>query len=115
MEEGDGKKLRSALDLYFMEPDGSTFKVTKPMFPYFYLAVKDNHLREVEGFLRRRFDKLIEEITPTDRVDLEMVCQIVFRRIRRGRPLNSQLGNAVMLIAHLYTRKITCLVSKSRI
>lgn len=53
--------------------DGSTFKATMPYMPYFYLGIRPNRAREVEGWLQRKFESLIHAIEPIQRVDLEMV------------------------------------------
>ena len=40
---------RAALDCYFIEHDGSTFKATVEYDPYFLIAVKKGHESEVGG------------------------------------------------------------------
>lgn len=44
---------RSALDLYFLEDDGGTFKATIEFEPYFLVAVKRGYEPEAEEWLKR--------------------------------------------------------------
>src|SRR5699024_1889765 len=44
---------RAALDCYFIELDGSTFKATVEYDPYFLIAVKRGHESEVEEWVKR--------------------------------------------------------------
>lgn len=44
---------RSALDLYFLEDDGGTFKATVEFEPYFLVAVKRGYEPEAEEWLKR--------------------------------------------------------------
>lgn len=44
---------RAALDCYFIELDGSTFKATVEYEPYFLIAVKKGHESEVEEWVKR--------------------------------------------------------------
>ncbi|KND89329.1 DNA polymerase epsilon catalytic subunit A [Tolypocladium ophioglossoides CBS 100239] len=44
---------RAALDCYFIEHDGSTFKATVEYDPYFLIAVKKGHESEVEEWIKR--------------------------------------------------------------
>lgn len=44
---------RAALDCYFIELDGSTFKATVEYDPYFLIAVRRGHESEVEEWLKR--------------------------------------------------------------
>ena len=44
---------RSALDLYFLEEDGGTFKATLEYDPYFVIAVKRGYEAEAEEWLKR--------------------------------------------------------------
>jgi hypothetical protein len=52
--------------------DGSTFKVTVPHSPYFYLDVKEKFIPEVEAYLKRKYEGL-QNIQSVDKEDLEMV------------------------------------------
>jgi DNA polymerase epsilon subunit 1 len=65
----------SALDLYLLQQDGSTFKATVAYEPYFYVGVALSALsrtREVISCLERRFEGLISSVTAVEKEDLEM-------------------------------------------
>ena len=49
-----------------------------PFNPYFYLGVKEGRMREVEAFLRRKFDRVIEDVKPEEKIDLDMARQYNF-------------------------------------
>ena len=66
---------RSAVDLYFLELDGSSFKATFVYKPYFFIAIsKDSLMQEVEAYLMRRFDGQIDSTAIVSKEDLELVC-----------------------------------------
>lgn len=67
----------AAIDLYFIEEDGSTFKATLKYEPYFYIAVKQDTEREVENMLKRQYEHLISQILIVEKEDLDMVIQKV--------------------------------------
>lgn len=52
----DGGQEVSAVELYFLEQDGSTFKSLVIYKPYFYVGISDDHfVHEVEKLLERRW------------------------------------------------------------
>jgi len=69
-EEG---RERSGLDLYFLQQDGDTFKVTAFYEPYFYLGLRDDrYVAEVTQLLQRKFDQVGMTIVACDKEDLDM-------------------------------------------
>ena len=62
----------SALDLFFLQEDGETFKTTYEYQPYFYAAVKDNRHKEVGVFLKRRFDKMLVSAQVVELEDMDL-------------------------------------------
>ena len=42
---GDDKVDRSALDMYFLQQDGNTFKATLIHEPYFYISARAGHVK----------------------------------------------------------------------
>ena len=54
VEEQDGAQL-SAVEYYFIAPDGTGFKALQRAQPYFYLSVQPGAENEVEAALRRNF------------------------------------------------------------
>ena len=51
----DGVEL-AALDLYFMQQDGETFKASITHKPYFYVACKPRFMKDVNAHLTRQFE-----------------------------------------------------------
>jgi DNA polymerase epsilon subunit 1 len=62
----------SAVDYYFIEQDGSTFKVTIHKFPYFYIDVPNSKINEVEGYLKTKYSKYVFQTTVQKRENLEL-------------------------------------------
>ena len=69
----DGKRLVSAVDYYFIEEDGSRFKLTVPYKPYFYLGTRRNTEREVASYLNRKYSGKIASIDCVQKIDLDLV------------------------------------------
>ncbi len=64
---------RSALDLYFIEDDGGTFKATVEFQPYFLVAVKRGYEPEVEEWLKRvPGDGCVGSVKRVEKEDLKM-------------------------------------------
>ena len=63
---------RAAVDYYFIQEDGATFKATVEYDPYFLIAVKRRKEAEVEEWCRRKFDGLVKSIQRIDKEDLRM-------------------------------------------
>ena len=62
----------SALDLFFLQEDGETFKATYQYQPYFYVAVKGDRHKEVGVFLKRRFDKQLVSAQVVELEDMDL-------------------------------------------
>ncbi|KNC54094.1 DNA polymerase [Thecamonas trahens ATCC 50062] len=72
IEEQETGNTLAAIDYYFLQGDGATFKASVAYEPYFYLAVADEDaLVGVETFLKRKFEN-ISQIIPTPKVDLDL-------------------------------------------
>ncbi|KAF9208588.1 DNA polymerase epsilon catalytic subunit [Haplosporangium sp. Z 27] len=63
---------RAAIDYYFIQDDGEMFKTTVKYSPYFYIATKVGHETDVEEYLRRKFESLVEKMTRVQKEDLDM-------------------------------------------
>jgi DNA polymerase epsilon subunit 1 len=64
---------RAALDCYFIEDDGSTFKATVEYDPYFLIAVKKGHESEVEEWVKRvPGDGAVKGVRRLEKDDLNM-------------------------------------------
>nr|KAJ0201048.1 hypothetical protein LSAT_V11C600314360 [Lactuca sativa] len=65
-------KVYSCVDLYFVCQDGSTFKAKDKFRPYFYAASKDKMERDVDAYLRRRYEGKIADIQIVEKEDLDL-------------------------------------------
>jgi DNA polymerase epsilon subunit 1 len=64
---------RAALDCYFIEHDGATFKATVEYEPYFLVAVKMGHESELEEWLKRvPGDGVVKSVRRIEKDDLSM-------------------------------------------
>ena len=63
---------RAAVDYYFLEEDGGSFKATVEYDPYFLIAVRRGKEAEVEEWIRRKFEGAIKEVKRTEKEDLSM-------------------------------------------
>lgn len=64
---------RAALDCYFIEEDGSTFKATVEYEPYFLIATRKGRESEVEEWLKRvPGDGVVKSIRRVEKDDLNM-------------------------------------------
>lgn len=69
--ESDGG--RAALDCYFIEEDGQTFKATIEYEPYFLIAVRRGHESEVEEWVKRiPGGGVVRSVKKVDKEDLNM-------------------------------------------
>ncbi|KAK3514779.1 hypothetical protein QTP70_030670 [Hemibagrus guttatus] len=67
----------SAVDYYFIQEDGSRFKVALPYKPYFYIATKKNCEREVSSFLSKKFQGKIAKLETVPKEDLDLHNHLV--------------------------------------
>lgn len=73
---------RAAVDYYFIEEDGGTFKASVEYDPYFFIAVKRGKEAEVEEWCRRTFEGQIKSVERMEKEDLKMPNHLLgFRRI----------------------------------
>lgn len=89
--EEDGAEY-SAVDLYFLQQDGDTFKATLRHEPYFYVACKPQWSREVSSYLERTYTGRLSSVTVVEKEDLDMpnhlsgllatYLQLKFRNVR---------------------------------
>ncbi|KAK5661819.1 hypothetical protein OQA88_9921 [Cercophora sp. LCS_1] len=64
---------RAALDCYFIEEDGSTFKATVEYEPYFVIACRKGHEGEVEEWCKRvPGDGVVKTVRKLEKEDLKM-------------------------------------------
>ncbi|KAI8587396.1 hypothetical protein BDZ88DRAFT_240684 [Geranomyces variabilis] len=70
--DGEWPTGKSAVDLYFLEEDGESFKSTIIYEPYFYIVCKPGTESEVEEYIRRRFTNVVLSVERVDKEDLEL-------------------------------------------
>ncbi|KAK7935871.1 dna polymerase epsilon protein [Apiospora marii] len=90
LEDGDGG--RAALDCYFIEEDGNTFKASLEFEPYFLIAVRRGHESEVEEWVKRApGGGVVKNVKKVEREDLNLpnhllghrrtFLQLIFRNV----------------------------------
>uniref|UniRef100_A0A670JRN3 DNA polymerase epsilon catalytic subunit n=1 Tax=Podarcis muralis TaxID=64176 RepID=A0A670JRN3_PODMU len=73
----EDKRLVSAVDYYFIQEDGSRFKVALPYRPYFYIATQKGCDREVSSFLSKKFQGKIAKLDTVPKEDLDLPNHLV--------------------------------------
>ncbi|XP_041470272.1 DNA polymerase epsilon catalytic subunit A-like isoform X2 [Lytechinus variegatus] len=73
----ESKKLISAVDYYFLQDDGSRFKVSLPFKPYFYIVTKKECEREVSAYLTRRHAGTLASVETVYKEDLDLPNHLV--------------------------------------
>lgn len=69
----EDKRLISAVDYYFIQEDGSRFKVTLAYKPYFYILPKPGVEKEVTLFLQKKYSGIISTLEILPKEDLDLV------------------------------------------
>uniref|UniRef100_A0A8B9R8J5 DNA polymerase epsilon catalytic subunit n=1 Tax=Astyanax mexicanus TaxID=7994 RepID=A0A8B9R8J5_ASTMX len=73
----DDKRMISAVDYYFIQEDGSRFKVALPFKPYFYIATKKNCEREVVSYLSKKYQGKVAKLEIVPKEDLDLPNHLV--------------------------------------
>ncbi|XP_064424312.1 DNA polymerase epsilon catalytic subunit A [Latimeria chalumnae] len=73
----EDKRMISAVDYYFLQEDGSRFKVALPYKPYFYVATRKGCEREVSSFLSKKFQGKISKLETVPKEDLDLPNHLV--------------------------------------
>ncbi|KAJ2953420.1 hypothetical protein O0L34_g1009 [Tuta absoluta] len=69
----EDKRLVSAMDYYFIEMDGSRFKISLTFQPYFLLLARRECEQEVIQYLSKKFAGTIHKIDVIEKEDLELL------------------------------------------
>ncbi|PZC77848.1 hypothetical protein B5X24_HaOG202959 [Helicoverpa armigera] len=69
----EDKRLVAAMDYYFIEMDGSRFKVSLTFQPYFLILARKECEQEVIQFLSKRFAGTIHKINVIEKEDLDLL------------------------------------------
>ncbi|XP_029019497.1 DNA polymerase epsilon catalytic subunit A [Betta splendens] len=73
----EDKRMVSVVDYYFIQEDGSRFKVALPFKPYFYIATKKNCEREVISYLSKKFQGKVAKLETVPKEDLDLPNHLV--------------------------------------
>ncbi|KAI1232850.1 hypothetical protein IHE44_0006030 [Lamprotornis superbus] len=73
----EDRRSVSAVDYYFVQEDGSRFKVALPYQPYFYIATQKGCEREVSSFLSKKFQGKIAKLETVPKEDLDLPNHLV--------------------------------------
>ncbi|CAB08772.1 DNA polymerase epsilon catalytic subunit Pol2 [Schizosaccharomyces pombe] len=77
IESTKGNSTLSAVDFYFIQDDGDTFRCTIPYSPYFYIAAREGKEALVDDYLKKKFVGLIKSTTRIFKEDLQLKNHIV--------------------------------------
>ncbi|CAO3621731.1 unnamed protein product [Mucor hiemalis] len=77
IKDSDWETGRSGVDYYFINDNGETFKSTLLFSPYFFINCKPGTEGEVEDYLNRRFEDLIEKIKRVKKEDLKQPNHLI--------------------------------------
>ncbi|KAG7176387.1 DNA polymerase epsilon catalytic subunit A-like [Homarus americanus] len=68
----EDKRLVSAVDYYFIQEDGSRFKVSLPYRPYFYVMTKTDVIQDVTTYLTKKFSGHLATVEVVRKEDLDL-------------------------------------------
>ncbi|TPX34056.1 DNA-directed DNA polymerase [Synchytrium microbalum] len=68
---------KSAIDLYFLEEDGGSFKSTVLHEPYFFIKCKTDTEADVEDYLRRKFEGVLLRVERVEKEDLDLANHLL--------------------------------------
>lgn len=63
---------RSALELYFLQQDGGTFKAQLVHQPYFYVVCDARWVKEVSALLEKKFEGVLARLSVAEMEDLDL-------------------------------------------
>ncbi|KAJ8941928.1 hypothetical protein NQ318_013261 [Aromia moschata] len=73
----EDKRLCAAIDYYFMEEDGSRFKITYTFMPYFYILIKRELIQEVTEYLVKNYSGTIVKTETVSKEDLDLPNHLI--------------------------------------
>ncbi|XP_011498886.1 PREDICTED: DNA polymerase epsilon catalytic subunit A, partial [Ceratosolen solmsi marchali] len=68
----DDKQLVTGVDYYFLEEDGTRFKISLPYYPYFYILCQDGTNQEVITFLQKKYSGILLKADIVTKDDLDL-------------------------------------------
>ena len=97
---------RSALDLYFLDREGNSFKATMCFDPYFYVVVDDDsHIAEVSNLLQNRYNTCRVEVVEKEDLDMQnhlsgtkrKLLKLIFLRVSDLQEAKSSLWSIISM------------------
>ena len=73
----DDKRLVAAVDYYFVQEDGSRFKVAVPYSPYLYVSVRKEFMQEMSAFISKKFSSFVTAMQQVTKEDLDLPNHLV--------------------------------------
>ncbi|CEP06775.1 hypothetical protein [Parasitella parasitica] len=77
VKDSDWPTGRSGVDYYFINNTGDTFKTTLLFSPYFFIGCKPGTESEVEDYLHRKFEDVIEKMKRVRKEDLKQPNHLI--------------------------------------
>lgn len=73
----DSLEGRAAVDYYFLDDEGGSFKATVKFDPYFLISCRNDSETEVDEYLRRRFEGRLKNVVHLEKEDLSLPNHLV--------------------------------------
>ncbi|ENN78133.1 hypothetical protein HUJ04_004474 [Dendroctonus ponderosae] len=73
----EDKRLCASVDFYFMEEDGTRFKVSYPFMPYFYVLTNRELIEEVSQHLSKKYTGIFGKIETVAKEDLDLPNHLI--------------------------------------
>ncbi|KAJ1965267.1 DNA polymerase epsilon catalytic subunit [Dipsacomyces acuminosporus] len=78
--DAERSSTKAAVDYYFLEQDGGSFKCTLVYKPYFYVICIPGAEGDLEEWLVRKYDRLVDSVDTIEREDLRMANHLTGRK-----------------------------------
>lgn len=99
------RQMVSALDLFFLQADGSRFKATLISYPYFLIRPQKEYIHEVTNYLQKKYGEHITSVEVVTKEDLDMPNHLIglkqtflklsFRNMNKLTQVKRELVNVV--------------------
>jgi len=73
----EDKRLLAAVDYYFIQEDGTRFKVSLPYRPYLYLHIKQEQVEAVMAFISKKYGQYVTGMAKVQKEDLDLHNHLV--------------------------------------
>ena len=72
IQDDESHEQLSAVDYYFLDEEGGSFKVSYQFDPYFFIICPPGKATELEEWLRRTLEKIVKSISTVEKEDLDL-------------------------------------------